>query len=699
MPRSTSFLRAPGSQHQARFAVKPLLQRAALFIAGSLGYGGLILSGPVNIAAEARPVVSALPPTALAKVTAPLPATPKPPATLIKLSSLAAIQKDGPSLTPASATAAQTKRLKPANACEAAVADLIRQKLRALRSSSPQLAALKSASRRNMRPPTSKTAPYSDAFIRFYATRDYRPLWTDGREILPKAKEVMAELQSAATYGLDPKDFPVPAPPKKPADGWFGKACGDAQALAAAELMLTQSALTYAKHVRGGRIDVTKINRDVYRRGEVLPETEVLATLAGSANPAQFLRDLHPKHPQYARLIKALAVEREKIAAAEKNKFPDGPLLYRGITHPHVEILRERLAAFFPRYRLHKTAQNPHYFDRRLARAVRTFQRRQGLKADGKVGSQTKAALSGIDKRKLRSLLVNLERWRWMPRELGEKYIFVNIPEFRLRVVNKGRVIHQERIIVGKPRNRTPVFSDEMETVVFNPYWNVPRSIIYGEWGGRVPRGFKTAIYRGEIIARQPPGPNNALGKIKFLFPNKHAVYIHDTPKRHLFKRKVRAFSHGCVRLRNPKKLAHILFRDEAGWNAAKVNRFYRSRRNRPVKLSQKVPVHLAYFTAWADETGKINYFNDLYGHDRRIAAALKYGPPAAPDRAIKKKRNYQQLLAARKARAKRQRRLARQKARERAKMARRKSRKRKYYYYYSGGYGYSPWYGGSFGY
>ena len=223
-----------------------------------------------------------------------------------------------------------------------------------------------------------------------------------------------------------------------------------------------------------------------------------------------------------------------------------------------------------------------------------------------------------------------MERWRWLPRDLGEKHVFVNIPEYRVRVMDRGAVAHEARVIVGKPDSPTPVFSDRMQFLVVNPSWFVPPSIMKKEFLPRLAedptyaerRGYQV-IRRGKTIyVKQPPGERNALGNIKFMFPNRHAVYLHDTPSRGLFGADRRAFSHGCVRVDQPFRLAeHVLGKDN-GWSEQRVRGLV-GRGEQSVKLSQPLPVHLAYFTQSVDDMGTLQAHDDIYGHNRRVKAAL----------------------------------------------------------------------------
>ncbi|MGV1014719.1 MAG: L,D-transpeptidase family protein, partial [Methyloceanibacter sp.] len=309
---------------------------------------------------------------------------------------------------------------------------------------------------------------------------------------------------------------------------------------------------------------------------------------------------------------------------------------------------------------------NENLYDQAVLEAVKQFQASHGVHADGKVGPGTRRLLNAPHKReagvnkqaRVKAILVNMERWRWLPHDLGGMYVAANIPEFMLKVVKEDETIHSTRIVVGKPNTQTPVFSNEMQTVVFGPYWHVPNSIKVGEirpylrqeaawfFGGG---GWNTGIlqrqglrvrYGGrEIDPRQldwdridirsleiyqPPGPTNVLGKVKFMFPNKHDVYMHDTSQKHLFAKQVRAESHGCMRVQNPDQLASIIMQQDQGWSRARTVSALENSYNQNVALQHKIPVYITYFTLKVNEDGSFSTFGDLYGHDARMAAALK---------------------------------------------------------------------------
>jgi murein L,D-transpeptidase YcbB/YkuD len=334
------------------------------------------------------------------------------------------------------------------------------------------------------------------------------------------------------------------------------------------------------------------------------------------------------------------------------------------MVHEHVALLRTRLDI--------PESGNPAKFDEAVLDAVRQFQASAGIAADGIVGAGTRRVLNGGPRQKpvgtetrIRQILVNMERWRWLPHDLGPFYVTVNIPEFTLRVVEDGTPIHTARVVVGKRNTQTPVIQDEMETIVFNPYWNVPNSIkneeiapyfggsggFFGGWDTSVLKRHGLRLKYGNRIIDpdtvdwsrydlrnfdlvQPPGPGNVLGKVKFLFPNSHDVYMHDTTQKHLFNNPVRAESHGCMRVQNPDRLAEILLRRDKNWTRAQLESVWHGPDDNAVALNQKIPVYVTYFTLRVNEDGTLSSFNDLYGHDARMLAALD-GKTYVPDPAF----------------------------------------------------------------
>ena len=449
----------------------------------------------------------------------------------------------------------------------------------------------------------------------FYAGRNHEALWISNGSLNDRARRLLETLQTADIYGLDPKDYRVPALSDGKADTVTGE-------LASTELKMTQAAIIYIRHANGGRFDQTRLSRFLDRKARPINVASKLQELSSAADPATYLKSQHPQNRQFRALVAALAKARAaKGEIGERIRIPRGPVLKYGMKHPQIALVRRRLGV-----PVINNVVDDSVYDARLQTAVIEFQKSAGLQARGVIGVKTRFALNAPRQDRRKQIIANMERWRWMPRDLGSTHIRVNIPEYKVRVVRNNKLVHEERIIVGKPTNKTPVFSDEMETVVFNPYWNVPQSIIWGEMNGRIPsRGFEGGVRNGRMWIRQKPGPKNALGKVKFMFPNKHAVYLHDTPQKALFNKTRRAFSHGCVRVRNPLKLAEVIFSIN-GWPKSRTDRKWASSKNTPVTLKKRIPVHLTYFTLWADKNGKLVSFNDVYGHDNRIYAAATKG-------------------------------------------------------------------------
>ncbi|MYZ50527.1 L,D-transpeptidase family protein, partial [Propylenella binzhouense] len=367
--------------------------------------------------------------------------------------------------------------------------------------------------------------------------------------------------------------------------------------------------------------------------------------LAAAPDAAAALAGYEPPQPQYQALKAALARLRNSAEQPEVVAIPDGPALKTGSRGERVALLRTRLAVPAD------AASDATLYDAALARAVEAFQAAHRLHVDGIAGPATIAKLNPTTRaEEIAGIIVNMERWRWMPRDMGTFHVFVNVPEFKLRIVKAGETTFETRVVVGKPTNQTPLFSNAIDHLVVNPYWNVPTSIVSKEMlpeiqsdpsGYFARRGYQvlaraggqmrvvrpdtidwTAIDVRSLRIRQPPGEENALGRIKFMFPNQFSVYLHDTPLKSLFKRDIRAFSHGCVRVDDPLAFADAVLAFEPEWNAARLQKLYGGPERR-INLTKSIPVHLAYFTMEADGDGVVHRFSDLYGIDAKMQAAL----------------------------------------------------------------------------
>ncbi len=492
------------------------------------------------------------------------------------------------------------------------------------------------------------------ALVAYYAESG-KMLWVDENGLLPKARLVIKELTRAADYGLNPGDYDLPEEIVLSSSDTTPTA-----RLAEFELKMSHAALAYARHARGGRKAPQEIRYSLDPTLDLPVPSEMMERMAVLDDPAPYLRDFNPKHPQFEALRQVLLKMRGGPTTEEKRiVIPKGPTLRPGVTHEQIVLLRKRLKVPVPMkdgVPLFKAG----VYGSELEMAVKAFQKKRGLSAEGLVGPQTRRALNGgkAPKYRMKTILANMERWRWIPNNLDKLNVRVNIPEFRYRVYDGEEVVTDARVIVGRPRNQTPVFSDSMKFLVFKPYWNVPNGIkrdkiiplIQQDRGGgwfrssSRPRVLEQqnmfVSYKGKNIDAskvnwnkvnisqyrfyQMPGPNNAMGAVKFKFPNKHVVYLHDTPTRNLFDKTVRAYSYGCVRVRNPRKLAEILLtRVNPGWTAGRVAAAFKGKPNQRVNLKTPVPVNITYFTARVEKSGKVTYFADIYGHDARMAKAL----------------------------------------------------------------------------
>jgi len=507
---------------------------------------------------------------------------------------------------------------------------------------------------------TDKKKSEQGALVEFYSVPDRKPLWVDQNGLTERGKAVMDEIKKADDYGLRAADYALPDP-----DRFNAQDPNKIEWLADAEITVSYAVLDYANDARGGRIKPQRISENLDPTLMLPDPSEVIESIAIRSDPAAYLRSFQPDQPQFEALRQKLIALRhgkvEKVAAAKPANFiPDGPVLKLGVVDPRVAIVRRRLGV--PA----QPGTDPNTYDMGLALAVQRFQQENGAYGDGAIGPGTLRLLNGqpsaeprdgANAAKIRAILVNMERWRWLPHDLGPYYVNVNIPEFMLRVVEDGKIVHTTRVVVGKPDKQTPVLSNEMQEIVFGPFWNVPTSIKIEEirpyirqeasWFGG--GGFDTQVfqrhnlhikYAGQEVdpavvdwsrvdirnfdIYQPPGPDNVLGKVKFVFPNKHDVYMHDTPQKFYFAQAVRAESHGCMRVENPGELAAVLLKHDRGWSEARTESAMETGYDTHVALQQKIPVYLTYFTLKVNEDGSLTSFGDIYGYDARMAAALR---------------------------------------------------------------------------
>jgi murein L,D-transpeptidase YcbB/YkuD len=454
-----------------------------------------------------------------------------------------------------------------------------------------------------------------DSLTAFYAQAE-RPLaWSQDGAFTPAAMGAATRLKAADEDGLDPAAYPLP-------DLKLPKDASPAQ-WAEADLKLSASVFRYARDARGGRIEPSRLSPLVTPKLAIPEAADVLKDVASAKDANAALASYNPPHAGYRALKERLAELRANHPSQPSVRVPRGPALRVGMKDPRVPLIRARFNL--------KDDENRTVYDERLASAVAAFQKENGLPTNGVLTPQTVAALSGpsVPQREA-DLIANMERWRWLPPDLGRRHIMVNVPEFRLQLVDGGKVEHQTRVIVGKEQSQTPIFSEDMKYLVVNPSWTIPPSIMKKEIlpalasdpDYAAKKGYKIIRKGDRIMVQQPPGERNALGFLKFMFPNQHAVYLHDTPNRSLFTASKRAFSHGCVRVENPFQLAEEVMGTDSKWTEERLRSLI-GKGERTVFLPKPLPVHLAYFTLEVDEKGALKSFPDLYGLDQKVRAAL----------------------------------------------------------------------------
>lgn len=455
-----------------------------------------------------------------------------------------------------------------------------------------------------------------DAIAAVYAARATLPLWIADGHLTPAAHAAMARLERAAEDGLDLARFAVAVPRE-----------GDAASLARVELGLSEAVLAYARQARGSRINVARIGLIDLR--PTLPEAaEVLGRVPAAADAGDALRDFNPPQPGYAALRDKLAALRQPADEAAQVRIPYGPVLRPGMRDARVPLVRARFG-------LDPVTDDPDaaplVYDTDVADAVADFQRAHRMPASGFLTARTIAALSGGNPQALEAdIVANMEFWRWMPRELAPDRIEVNIPAYTARVIRDGATVHETRVVVGQPDKPTPVFAEQMRFIIVNPYWNVPLSIIKNEMMPKLAsdpnyfadHGYEVVERDGTTYVRQPPGDGNALGRIKFMFPNSHSVYLHDTNARSYFGREMRALSHGCVRVDQPFSFAEAVLGRENGWSEARVRKMIGGQ-ERTINLPKPLPILITYFTAVVDDDTGLQVRDDVYGYAGKVKAAL----------------------------------------------------------------------------
>jgi murein L,D-transpeptidase YcbB/YkuD len=480
----------------------------------------------------------------------------------------------------------------------------------------------------------------------FYQKRGNEPAWIDGRKPRREMDELIDALQHAGRDGLDPELYNASLLKARRAEagrGFLTMKGFDEKEAATLDVWLTYLYLQYASDLTNGVSDLSHADPKWQLRDKKSDPLALLDDALARHEVGASLEKLTPEHQQYVKLRDALARYRD---IAQRGGWPQVPAQLRlkpGQHNPLVADLARRLAAtgdYTGAIGEHVEVYGPE-----LQEAVKRFQRRHGLEPNASVGRELAAQMNVPVERRIEQIELNLERWRWLPRDLGDRFVLVNLPEYRLEVWDHGTVPVTMKVVVGKKDTPTPIFSDNMTYIIFSPYWNVPSDIAAKE---TLPHALSDPSFlqkmnmdvldsSGQVVNpasidlsnpgayrfRQRPGASNSLGLVKFMFPNQYDIYLHDTPADSLFARAVRSFSHGCVRLEQPERLAQYVLKDQPDWTPEKIEQAMHGGVEKTVKLREPLPVYLGYWTARISADGLLQFRNDLYGVDARQEALL----------------------------------------------------------------------------
>jgi murein L,D-transpeptidase YcbB/YkuD len=498
--------------------------------------------------------------------------------------------------------------------------------------------------------------PLYDEFINFYKARDYRLAWVDAGNPREQVEQLLKAIRKAPEDGLDSSSYRLQELIAMQSEV-FGEKTEKEQTpdrikkLVKLDFYMTSAYLTYASHLLAGRVDPAKLDTNWIATPRKIAFAQHLEKAISQEKIVESLQELAPKEPQYEKLKQFLAEYKKIAGSGGWPVVPDGKPLEKGSKGERVHLLRQRLAITGD-LDTSSQASVPELFDDVLAAAVYNFQERNGYEPDGKVGPQTLQMMNVPVDSRVDQIILNMERVRWQPETFGENYLWVNVPSYELKVYEKGNKAMQMKIIVGKEYTSTPIFSDTIEFIVFSPDWTVPLSIareeilpklienkdylqgqnmvMFASWDVEDsttidPRAvewkdIQSDSFNYRIV--QIPGPENPLGQVKFMFPNSLHIYLHDTPSTWLFNKDKRSLSHGCIRVEQPVALANYLLRNKIDEAAIK------ERMSQPqpdtIVLPKKMPLKIVYQTAMVDEKGRINFREDIYGHDKKQLTAIE---------------------------------------------------------------------------
>jgi murein L,D-transpeptidase YcbB/YkuD len=490
----------------------------------------------------------------------------------------------------------------------------------------------------------------------FYARRDFRPAWVSAGGSEQRVEGLLTALQQLRAEALVPEAYHLESLRRLHHDSQSSGLLREEIRLALQvdlELLATDSFFTSAGHLLGGRVAPETLGPEqqaVHKDADLMGALEA-AVDSGRVQPV--LKSFLPNQEGYRRMRRALERYRQIVREGGWAQIPDGIPLRAGRDDARVSGLGLRLVA--EGYLDRKQARGGNRFDATVKQAVRAFQRQHGLAADGVVGPQTRQALNISAADRVRQIELNMERWRWLPRYLGKRHLLVNIADYRMEIFENDRRVMAMRVAVGRDYRRTPVVSAELNQIVLNPHWYVPATIFAEDLLPAIranpdylhQRGYKVFSHLGpnaeevaperidwqavdpenfDYILRKDPGPFNPMGRVKFLFPNRYEVYIHDSPDRSIFSQPKRTFSSGCIRIEKPIELAEYLLKDSPGWSRRRILTEIESGRSKVIAGFDPLPIHIQYWTVWVQENGQVQFRDDIYGRDAVLQEALFKG-------------------------------------------------------------------------
>lgn len=475
----------------------------------------------------------------------------------------------------------------------------------------------------------------------FYYDRAFEPAWVNDDNI----SELIAQIKQAENDGLNAADYHY--------EYLKTNYSGPGSMTPQMDLLLTDAYLLFASHLISGKVDPVTLNAEWHVTRKDADIKQLLKDALDNIEIARTLNSLKPKYKTYVRLKSALKTYRDIKASGGWPHVPEGKSIKPKTTDPRIPLIRKRLIT--TGLLTQKESADSLLYDEDLESAVKVFQRRHGLAADGVIGNATLNMMNEPVDKRIQQIILNMERCRWLPLDMGAHYIAVNIANYELEVVKNNQVQLEMEVVVGKPYRKTPVFSKKLMYIVFNPYWTIPPTILYNDIIPATKKSLKylsknnirviqgnteidpssidwTNVKPGNFPyqLRQDPGPNNALGVVKFMFPNPFNVYMHDTNHRELFSQTDRALSSGCIRLSRPLDLAIYLLKDHpAGWTEDRIKKVIDKEKNYTVMLAEEIKVHILYWTAFVDENGLMNFRKDVYDRDEILRRALQKSPPS----------------------------------------------------------------------